>query len=85
MLFLAVMATVPKRPSDGGLKLDWIGFLALASSVAALQIMFDRGERNSWFESTETIIECGIAILGFYIFIAHSLTTNKPFINLSIF
>jgi DHA2 family multidrug resistance protein len=82
---LAVMATVPKRPTDGGLKLDWIGFLALASSVAALQIMFDRGERNSWFESTETIIECGIAIFGFYIFIAHSLTTNKPFINLNIF
>ena len=51
------------------MSLDWIGFLALASSVAALQIMFDRGERNSWFESTETIIECGVAILGFYIFI----------------
>ena len=79
------MATVPKRPVEGRMYLDWVGFLALACSVAALQIMFDRGERNSWFDSTETIIECGIAIIGFYIFISHSLTTRKPFINLSIF
>ena len=47
--------------------------------------MFDRGERNSWFESTETIIECGVAILGFYIFIFHSLTSKRPFIDLLIF
>ena len=47
--------------------------------------MFDRGERNSWFESTETIIECGIAIIGFYIFISSQPDYNKPFINLSIF
>ena len=82
---LAVIATVPKRPVEGGMHLDWVGFFALACSVAALQIMFDRGERNSWFESTEIIVECGIAILGFYIFIAHSLTAKSPFINLNIF
>ena len=33
----------PKRPVEGGMHLDWVGFLALACSVAALQIMFDRG------------------------------------------
>jgi len=81
----AVIAVVPKKPVTGGLSLDWIGFLALACSVAALQIMFDRGERNSWFESSETIIECGVAMLGFYIFIFHSLTSKRPFINLTIF
>ena len=56
----AVLATVPKRSTSSAMSLDWIGFIALACSVAALQIMFDRGERNSWFESTETIIECGV-------------------------
>ena len=82
---IAVIAVVPRKPVSGGVSLDWLGFLALACSVAALQIMFDRGERNSWFESSETIIECGIALLGFYIFIVHSLTSKKPFINLIIF
>ena len=82
---IAVIAVVPKKPISKGFSLDWIGFIALASCIAALQIMFDRGERNSWFDSTETIIEFGIIILGFYIFIIHSLTTNKPFINLIIF
>ena len=81
----AVLATVPKRSTSSAMSLDWIGFIALACSVAALQIMFDRGERNSWFESTETIIECGVAIIGLYIFITHSLTTKQPFINLTIF
>ena len=82
---IAVIAVVPKKPVSGGVPLDWIGFLALASCVAALQIMFDRGERNSWFQSTETLIEFGIILLGFYIFIIHSLTSKKPFINLIIF
>ena len=82
---IAVIAVVPRKPVSGGVSLDWLGFLALACSVAALQIMFDRGERNSWFESSETIIECGIALLGFYIFIVHSLTSKKSFINLIIF
>ena len=82
---LAVIAVVPRREIPKGYSLDWIGFIALACCIAAFQILFDRGERNSWFDSLETFIEFGVVILGFYIFIIHSLTTKKPFINLIIF
>ncbi len=82
---LAITVFIPKKPPEGGRPLDWIGFLALSAGVAALQIMFDRGERNDWFDSMETIVEASVAALGFYIFIAHSLTARRPFLDLRIF
>jgi DHA2 family multidrug resistance protein len=66
-------------------RLDWTGFLALAVALGAMQLMFGRGERNSWFESTETIIEAVIAAAAFYLFVVHTLTSKQPFIGLSLF
>jgi DHA2 family multidrug resistance protein len=55
-------------------KLDWMGFLTLALGVGALQMMLDRGERLDWFESTEIIILAWMSAIGFYLFVAHTLT-----------
>ena len=44
-------------PSPTPRSFDWLGFLALAIGVGALQTMLDRGERLDWFESGEIIIE----------------------------
>ena len=66
-------------------RLDWTGFLALAIALAAMQLMFGRGERNSWFESTETIIEAALAAVAIYLFVIHSLTSKQPFISFSLF
>jgi DHA2 family multidrug resistance protein len=65
--------------------LDWTGFLALAIALAAMQLMFGRGERNSWFESSETIIEAALAGVALYLFVIHTLTSKHPFINLALF
>ena len=61
--------------------LDWTGFLALSISIAAFQYMLDRGERNDWFESGQIIAMASIGALAFYIFVAHSLTHERPFLN----
>lgn len=82
--FAALAVFIPRRPPAAGRSFDWIGFLALSASVAAIQIMFDRGERNGWFDSMETIIQACIAALGFYIFIVQCLTGRQPFLDLSI-
>jgi DHA2 family multidrug resistance protein len=47
--------------------------------------MLDRGEFKDWFDSTEIIIEASIAALAAYLFIVHSLTSDRPFIDLSLF
>ena len=82
---IMVIITVPIYRNKLRESFDWIGFIFLAISVASLQIMLDRGERNGWFDSAETYIELFICILSFYIFITHSLTHKRPFINLNIF
>ncbi len=82
---LAIWLFIPKLRLGTGGPLDWTGFLALAVGIAALQIMFDRGERNGWFESMETTIEACVAVLGLYLFVVHCLTAKRPFLDLSIF
>ena len=65
-------------------RFDVFGFIALACALAAMQLMLDRGELKGWFDSPEIIIEAAIVILGLYIFVVHSLTTDNPFISRGI-
>jgi DHA2 family multidrug resistance protein len=67
------------------MKFDWFGFGAFTIGIAGLQLMLDRGETMDWFGSNEIIIEAVMAVLGFYLFIVHLLTADKPFITPRIF
>ena len=67
------------------LRFDWFGFTALAIAIGALQLALDRGEQLGWLESNEIIAEFIIASIGFYYFLAHSLTTDRPFIQFALF
>ena len=67
------------------LRFDWFGFLALAVGIGAMQLMLDRGEQLGWFESPEILAEAVVSVAGFYFFLAHSLTTDKPFVRFDIF
>ncbi|MCH9674024.1 MAG: DHA2 family efflux MFS transporter permease subunit [Gammaproteobacteria bacterium] len=73
---------------DGGrdqkTALDWTGFLALAVALACLQLVLDRGERLDWFSSPEILIECGVGVAAVYVYLTHSFTTEKPFLNLRL-
>jgi MFS transporter, DHA2 family, multidrug resistance protein len=82
---LGCLAFVPETSRDAGRRLDWLGFVALSVAVAATQLMFDRGQRQDWFESREIILWAAIAALGFYLFVTHSLTTARPFFDLRMF
>jgi DHA2 family multidrug resistance protein len=67
------------------LRFDWMGFTALSVGLGALQLMFDRGSSQDWFGSNEIIIEAVLAGLGFYLFIVHMFTAEKPFIPPQLF
>jgi DHA2 family multidrug resistance protein len=47
--------------------------------------MLDRGEQLDWFQSREIIAEAIIAAAGFYVFFAHSFTTDNPFVDFALF
>ncbi len=82
--FVAIMFTLPEAETRKQ-ALDWIGVTSLIVGVSCLQLMLDRGERLDWFDSPEIIVEAALAVLAIYIFIVHSLTHPRPYINLVIF
>ncbi len=67
------------------LHFDWTGFVALAIAIACLQLFLARGAHNDWLESTEIVLEICAAALGLYLFIAHTFTTDRPFLNPQLF
>ena len=82
---LGLLAFMDETEGDQGLSFDWFGFAALSLGIGALQLMLDRGEQLGWFDSTEIVVTSIVSAAGFYFFIAHSLTTAKPFISIEIF
>ncbi|MFP6746673.1 MAG: DHA2 family efflux MFS transporter permease subunit [Alphaproteobacteria bacterium] len=83
--FLGCWAFVVEGVRGARVRLDWTGFIALSVAIACFQLLLDRGERNSWLESTEIVLEICAAALCFYIFIIHTFTADKPFLNPRLF
>nr|WP_277817150.1 DHA2 family efflux MFS transporter permease subunit [Solimonas terrae] len=73
---------------DSGIKktrFDMLGFALLSVALFALQLLLDRGETKGWFGSPEIVIEAGVALFSFYLFLVHQLTTPRPFLPLHLF
>jgi len=60
---------------------DFLGFGALVVFIAALQLMLDRGPTLDWFSSREIWIEAIVAMVGLWVFLAHTLTAEHPFFD----
>jgi DHA2 family multidrug resistance protein len=76
--------TLPPDNRTTKVRFDWTGFVALATALAAVQLVLARGVRLDWFDSTEIVIESLIAALALYIFLVHSLGARAPFVNLKL-
>jgi MFS transporter, DHA2 family, multidrug resistance protein len=53
-------------------------------AISCVQLVLSRGQRLDWDESGEIILETLGAALAFYVFLAHNLTTGRPFLNLRL-
>lgn len=81
---LALLGTwlfIHDREKPTPARLDWTGFLTLSVALAALQTGLDRGERLDWFASGEILAYAALAGLAVYLFVAHTLTAERPFLN----
>jgi MFS transporter, DHA2 family, multidrug resistance protein len=76
---------MPSAPARPHLKFSWYGFAMLALGAGALQMMLDRGQELDWFSSREILVEATLAGLGFYLFVVHMFTADKPFLSPSLF
>ncbi len=66
-------------------RFDFLGFTSLSLAIAALQMMLDRGQLLDWFSSREIVLEGLISVISFYVFLVHTFTYPKPFLNPHLF
>ena len=62
-------------------RFDWLGFFALSVAITAAQLVFDRGHREDWFDSTQIVLFTFTGALAAWVFVVHCLTVRQPFLN----
>ena len=85
LAFAGITTFLPETPRNVTAKLDWFGFGALSLTIAAFQVMLDRGEQLDWFGSSEIVVEAIIGASAFYLFLVHTFTASAPFVRPSLF
>lgn len=71
-------------PRERGRPVDWWGLLLLAVSVASMQIVLERGEKEDWFATGYIVVLSAVAVVGWLVFIWRELSTDHPVVNLRI-
>lgn len=84
LAFLGLFLLLPRDQKTERIRFDWIGFLSLSITVGSLQYVLARGPRLDWFESQQLVVASVLGLLALYVFLAHSLTTEKPFLDLKL-
>lgn len=83
--FMGLWAYMKRTLPAPGIFFDWFGFLTLSLAIGSLQMMLDRGEQLEWFDSPEIVMEAACAGLASYLFLVHTATTDRPFLDLRLF
>lgn len=65
-------------------EIDYLGIVLLAIAVGSLQYVLEKGQEEDWFNDHIITFLTGTAILGFFFFIWHELTTKNPIVNLRV-
>jgi DHA2 family multidrug resistance protein len=81
MAAIGFLMTLPSTERPKEMRFDWFGFAMLSLGIGALQMMLDRGEQVDWFDAGEIWIYAVLASIGLYVFIVHTFTAKKPFID----
>ena len=82
---LPIMALMPEHRTPLKPRFDTRGFLLLSIAVGSLQLGLDRGHRNDWFESAETVVEAALCVTGLYLFVLHLRRAEQPFLPRELF
>jgi DHA2 family multidrug resistance protein len=82
---LGLLLVMPDKRHAEPPPFDLFGFGTLAIAIGSFQLMLDRGQLLDWFQSWEICAEATISATAFYIFLVHSFTAKRSFINLRLF
>jgi MFS transporter, DHA2 family, multidrug resistance protein len=81
LAFLGVLFFISGDRLRAAKKFDFLGFGMLTLFIAAFQMVLDRGPSQDWFQSREIWTETILAVVGLWVFVIHTLTTDHPFFD----
>src|SRR4051794_6418551 len=81
LAFLGVLFFISGDRLRAAKRFDFLGFGMLTLFIAAFQMVLDRGPSQDWFQSREIWTETILAVIGLWVFVVHTLTTEHPFFD----
>ncbi|HMK48475.1 MAG TPA: DHA2 family efflux MFS transporter permease subunit, partial [Thermodesulfovibrionales bacterium] len=72
------------RSSKPG-RIDIVGFVLMAVSLATLQVILDKGQRDDWFEAAWIRWFAAASAISMILFIFWELHVREPIVNLKVF
>jgi DHA2 family multidrug resistance protein len=83
-LFLA-MQFVPETRKRAR-RMDWTGFALMATGIATLQYLLDRGNQRDWFEANDIVASAILSIVCIALFVVYSLKRgDRAIFNVRMF
>ncbi len=67
------------------MKVDYWGLLFLSLGLGSLQFMFDKGEKEDWFESNLVVAVAIIAAVSLVFLVINERYSDRPIVNLRLF
>ncbi|MEY2927754.1 MAG: hypothetical protein RL367_2231 [Pseudomonadota bacterium] len=64
---------------------DLIGYGLIATALAALQLILDRGTQLDWFHSTEIVVETMVFAAAMWMFVVHQIHEPHPIFPKAVF
>jgi len=69
---------------EGGLKVDWVGFILVALALGSLEVFLDEGQRNDWFASTFIAAFAVISAISFLLLVPWELARRDPIVDMRL-
>ena len=69
---------------EGGLHVDWLGFVLVALSLGCLEVVLDKGQRDDWFASDFIVFFTAVSFIALVIFVPWELTRREPIVDIRL-
>jgi DHA2 family multidrug resistance protein len=78
---LVYMLVKETKPTDLGIRFDWIGFALVAGFLGTLEVILDRGQEDDWFGSNFIVTFAVICIVALLLLIPWEATRRNPLVD----
>jgi MFS transporter, DHA2 family, multidrug resistance protein len=85
LAFVGILYFMRETKLNASAKLDWLGFGSLSIAIGAMQMLLDRGVQLDWFYSFEILMYAVVSASAFYVFLVHTFTAPRSFVNPRLF